>query len=118
MVLELSLRVVYRGVLHRGGGPGRGGEYFLALAAFDLLLFLFYLPILVSACGCTFPNYGSAYYFTHFGWSLANSFHGMGTYTLVLLALDRFVGVCSPPRSRGCSGRPSPSPTGWWRWWC
>ncbi|KAG0727388.1 putative G-protein coupled receptor B0563.6 [Chionoecetes opilio] len=115
MVLELSLRVVYRGVLpvvvalgvvaslatiwvlaQPGLRKAAANRYFLALAAFDLLHFLFYIPILVSACGCTFPNYGSAYYFTHFGWTLAASFHGMGTYTLVLLALDRFVGVWFP----------------------
>ncbi|KAG0711113.1 putative G-protein coupled receptor [Chionoecetes opilio] len=115
MILELSLRVVYRGVLpvvvalgvvtslatiwvlaQPGLRKAAANRYFLALAASDLLLFLFYIPILVTACGCTFPDYGSAYYFSHFGWTLAASFHGMGTYTIVLLSLDRFVGVWFP----------------------
>uniref|UniRef100_A0A0P4WI41 G-protein coupled receptors family 1 profile domain-containing protein n=1 Tax=Scylla olivacea TaxID=85551 RepID=A0A0P4WI41_SCYOL len=66
------------------------------LAACDMALSVFYIPIVVTATGCNFLDYGSALYFAHFGWTTACTFHALGTYVIVFLSLDRFVGVWFP----------------------
>ncbi|XP_063850041.1 uncharacterized protein LOC135094150 [Scylla paramamosain] len=71
-------------------------RYFLVLAAYDMALSVFYIPIVVTATGCNFLDYGSALYFAHFGWTTACTFHALGTYVIVFLSLDRFVGVWFP----------------------
>lgn len=71
-------------------------RYFLVLAVYDLALNIFYIPIIVTATGCSIADYGSAWYFAHFGWTMACTFHALSTYVIVFLALDRFVGVWFP----------------------
>ena len=71
-------------------------RYFLVLAVYDLVLSIFYIPIVVTATGCRFRNYTSALYFAHFGWTTACTFHALGTYVIVFLSMDRFVGVWFP----------------------
>ncbi|XP_050689128.1 uncharacterized protein LOC126981726 [Eriocheir sinensis] len=74
-----------------------GNRYFLALSCCDLCLSISYIIIAVTACGCDFEWYSSAWFFAHFGWSVTCTFHALGTYIVIFMSLDRFVGVWFPP---------------------
>lgn len=68
----------------------------MALSLADLLLSASYIIIAVTACGCVFKSYASAWFFAHFGWSITCTFHALGTYIVIFMSLDRFVGVWFP----------------------
>ncbi|XP_053649305.1 probable G-protein coupled receptor B0563.6 [Cherax quadricarinatus] len=71
----------------------RVNRYFLILAVSDLLVCVFYIPVITTITGCTFSSYGEAYYFSHFGWPLVGITQIIGTYTILWLSLDRFIAV-------------------------
>ncbi|KAG7156110.1 G-protein coupled receptor [Homarus americanus] len=71
-------------------------RYFLVLVVSDLLVCFFYIPIITTINGCTFSSYAETFYFAHFGWSLVVLSHSVGTYTILWLALDRFMAVWTP----------------------
>ncbi|XP_069156306.1 probable G-protein coupled receptor B0563.6 isoform X2 [Procambarus clarkii] len=67
--------------------------YFLLLAVLDLLVCVFYIPVITTITGCTFSSYVEAYYFSHLGWTLVGISQALGTYTMLWLSLDRFIAV-------------------------
>ncbi|XP_050689020.1 uncharacterized protein LOC126981626 [Eriocheir sinensis] len=73
-----------------------GNKYFLALSLCDLSLIFSYIIIAATANGCVLKSYASAWYFAHFGWSVTCTVHALGTYIVIFMSLDRFVGVWFP----------------------
>ncbi|XP_045594840.1 probable G-protein coupled receptor B0563.6 isoform X2 [Procambarus clarkii] len=71
-------------------------RYFMVLAVSDLLVCVFYIPIITTINGCVFSSYNEARYFAHFGWSLVTFSQSVGTYVIVWLAMDRFMAVWTP----------------------
>lgn len=71
-------------------------RYFLVLAVSDLLLCVSFIPISTSINGCTFTSEAEAHYFAHVAWNMISFWQTMATYTIMWLAMDRFLGVWMP----------------------
>nr|XP_053649593.1 neuropeptide F receptor-like [Cherax quadricarinatus] len=68
-------------------------RYFLVLVVSDLLVCVFTIPIITTINGCTSSSYFEAKYYAHFGWSLFALCQSVETYTIMWLAMDRFMAV-------------------------
>ncbi|KAK4304564.1 hypothetical protein Pmani_023444 [Petrolisthes manimaculis] len=67
--------------------------YLIVLTVCDLLVCIFYIPVITTITGCVHYSYMDALYFAHFGWTLVGVFQTTGIYTILWLSLDRFMAV-------------------------
>ncbi|KAK4290233.1 hypothetical protein Pmani_036854 [Petrolisthes manimaculis] len=67
--------------------------YLIVLTVCDLLVCIFYIPVITTITGCVHYSYIDALYFAHFGWTLVGVFQTTGIYTILWLSLDRFMAV-------------------------
>lgn len=65
----------------------------MALASSDLLVCLFYIPVITTITGCVFHSYGEAFYYAHFCWTLVGVCQSFGVYVILWLSFDRFLAV-------------------------
>lgn len=71
-------------------------RYFLVLMVADLLVCVFFISIIRTIEACTFSSWTEAYVFAHFGWPVVNFLQSVATFTILWLAMDRFLAVWLP----------------------
>ncbi|CAL4163869.1 unnamed protein product, partial [Meganyctiphanes norvegica] len=72
--------------------------YIQMMAILDLLSSFAYLPFVFDKELCLYSSYTYAFYFTHFGWMVADCLRTFSSYVLLFLSYDRFLGIWYPVR--------------------